>query len=346
MDNRLKKTMYFMVSLWSILLLLSFGSNIIFPFIFSFFISLVLLPVVNLFERWGANKLFSILIVVLSITSVFLALTYLAGAESYQLVERFTDKELKGDTQVIDIIDNSTERISNNLNVSNDQVKSAIKTVLASSKGVVIYLLNSLKDTLAFLAIMPIYVFFMLYYRSNLIDFIKSIPTTDTNKTKLSVIRKIKKMTQKYLQGLLIVILVVSILNSISLLSFSIDYAIFIGFITALMTVIPYIGIFFGALIPITLALVTKDSLFYPIGVLISYVVIQSIEGNFITPKIVGESINLNPLIIIMGMIIFGALGGVIGMIVCIPSLASIKIALDHSSKYKHFSILMSHKIK
>lgn len=346
-DNILKKIMILIGVLWGVLLLLYFGANIIFPFIFSFFTSLVLLPIANTFEKWGLNKLFSALIIVLFMTSTFIVISYFVGTESYSLVENFTESDKNKETSdAINILDATTERISKNLNISNNQVKSGIKSVLTSSKGILIYILDSLKGMLAFLSIIPIYVFFMLYYRSNLIHFFKSIPTSESNKTKVNVIRKIKKMTQKYLQGLFIVVLIVSILNTLSLFAFGLDYALFIGLITGLMTIIPYIGIFFGALIPIVLAIVTKDGMFYPIGIFVSYLFIQFIEGNFITPKIVGESINLNPLVIILGMIVFGAVGGIIGMIVCIPCLASFKIVLDHSSRYKHFSILMSHKIK
>lgn len=346
-DNKIKKGMFLIVALWGLLLLLYFGANIIFPFVFSFFTSLVFLPIVRKLEKWGFNKLFSALTVVLSMTIFFLILSYFAGIEAFHLVEKFTETETQGEeSKVMSLIDETTERVSKNLNIGDKQMKTAVKSLLSSSKGALMYILNSLSNMLAFLAIMPIYVFFMLYYRTNLIHFLKSVPGSEPNKIKVDVIRKIKKMTQKYLQGLITVILVVSVLNSISLLAFGLDYAIFIGFITGIMTVIPYIGIFFGAMIPVILALVTKDTLFYPTGIFISYLFVQFIEGNFITPKVVGESINLNPLIIILGMIIFGAVGGIIGMIVCIPCLASIKIVLDHSNRYKHFAILMSHKIK
>ncbi len=338
--------MYLVVTTWGVLLLLFYGANIIFPFLFSFFSSLVLLPIVTILEKWGINRLFSALIVVLTITLTFLVVTYYVGIEGFHLVENFTTEEAEGESKMRQVLDDTTERISNNLSISDKQIKTGIKSILSSSKGVLLYIFNSMTNMLAFLSIMPIYLFFMLYYRSNLIHFMKSIPGNESNKVKVEVVRKIKKMTQKYLQGLVFVIMVVSVLNSISLLAFGLDYAIFIGFVTGVMTIIPYIGIFFGALIPVILALVTKDAIFYPIGIFCSYLFVQFIEGNFITPKIVGESINLNPLVIILGMIVFGAVGGIIGMIVCIPSLASFKIILDHSSRFKHFSILMSHKIK
>ena len=344
MESKIKNIAFLLVGLWSILFLLYLGSNIIFPFIFSFFTSLALLPVVNLLIRWKVSNFISVLIVVLTLTLFFIALVFYSGIEGYQLLDKFSVKEIEKGTK--NMYEDATDRVSKKLHIKDEQVKSSINYMLSSSEGAAVYILDSLKNMFAFLAIMPIYVFFMLYYRSNLIYFLKSVPDYQSNRVKVDVVHKIKEMTQKYLLGLFTVIIIVSILNSISLLFFKIDYAIFIGFISGLLMIIPYIGISIGALIPIVIALITKDSLFYPIGIAISYLVIQFIEANFITPKIVGEAINLNPLVIIIGMIIFGTVGGVIGMIVCIPCLASIKIMLDHSSSLRHYALLLTHKVK
>jgi predicted PurR-regulated permease PerM len=70
------------------------------------------------------------------------------------------------------------------------------------------------------------------------------------------------------------------------------------------------------------------DSLFYPIGVIILFVMVQSLEGNVITPKIVGDKVSINPLAAMVALVIGGFVWGAIGMILSIPLTGVLKVIL------------------
>lgn len=341
---RLKDIAYASIVLWAIGLTLYFGSNIIFPIVFSFFISLLLLPLVERGIRLGMNNLFSCLLVVVLCTGAIGGLSIYLVTEGYELIEEFSVEEAKKKAEEpLNAIEKTTKKINKQFGLNSEALNNNMKLITSVTGDAASYIFSGIQRTIVFMALVPIYIFFMLYYRANLITFIRRISSKNNYAEKYLALKDIKAMIQKYLSGLSIVILIVATLNTIALLLFDIDYAFFIGILTGLLIIIPYIGVFFGALIPVAVALATKDSIYIPMGILASYIVIQFIEGNFITPRIVGDSINLNPLVIIIGLIIFGSVGGILAAIVAVPCLATLKIIFDHTEVLKPYAVLMSY---
>jgi predicted PurR-regulated permease PerM len=82
------------------------------------------------------------------------------------------------------------------------------------------------------------------------------------------------------------------------------------------------------------------DGLIYPLMVVMTFTVIQLIESNFLTPKIVGGNVNLNALVTFLGLLIGGAIWGVIGMILIIPTLAILKRIFELKNSTKPFAYL------
>jgi predicted PurR-regulated permease PerM len=85
----------------------------------------------------------------------------------------------------------------------------------------------------------------------------------------------------------------------------------------------------------------TKDSLFYPLAVIVCYQVIQFIEGNILTPRIVGRNVNLNPFITILGLLVGASIWGVAGMILIIPVMALLRQIFEWNEGTKPFAILL-----
>src|SRR5882762_5694769 len=105
-------------------------------------------------------------------------------------------------------------------------------------------------------------------------------------------------------------------------------------------------GITIGATLPMLLALVTKDSAWYAVGVVGVHAFVQFLEGNFITPKITGSRIRINALAAIIALLIGGEIWGIAGMILAIPSTGILKILLSYSSGLKPLVILIEDKAK
>jgi predicted PurR-regulated permease PerM len=133
----------------------------------------------------------------------------------------------------------------------------------------------------------------------------------------------------------------VGALNSIGLFLLGIEHAFLFGMVTAFMTVIPYIGIFISAALPVTIALITKDSIWHAAGVVLVFSVVQYLEANLIFPKIVGQQLGLSTWSVIVAMIIGTLLWGLAGMILFTPFAAILKIFSDHIDELKMINVLL-----
>jgi predicted PurR-regulated permease PerM len=198
-----------------------------------------------------------------------------------------------------------------------------------------------ISSTIFMLLMIPIYVFFMLVNRERVTVFLrfKYMDKIDNaNKVALAI----GKSVQRYIVGLFFVILSVGVLLSLGLYFLDIPYWLLLGIICALLGLLPYIGVIIGALLPLTIAFLTKDSLFYPIAVMALFVLVQFLEGNVITPNIIGNAVNINPVILMLGLLLMGTLSGILGLVLTIPMLAVMRILFEASDDLRPYARLMA----
>ncbi|MFN0031226.1 MAG: AI-2E family transporter [Flavobacteriales bacterium] len=191
------------------------------------------------------------------------------------------------------------------------------------------------------LFMVPIYMFFILYYRSFLIEFLHRAFAHLPNDRMESILQGLFDVVQNYLRGMLTVMLIVGVLNSIGLLILGIENAIFFGFLGALLLLIPYIGIIMGSLFPALVALVTKDSYWYVVGVFAVFVFVQFLEGNFITPRVAGSKMSMNAFISVIALFLFSMLWGMAGLVLALPLTAMLKVVFDHSESLQAWGYLI-----
>jgi len=330
---------YLKIGLLSTLVVVTvyFSANIIMPILLSGFIAMILYPLVRKVDNWGVPKVLAVAIIVLLVSSCLVIITIGIGIQTQKIVQEFPNDEVgkvledpiqsvedKADVEISEY----TELIDNGINSLKNGLKKGIPSVLRHAKNTVVFFVTC-----------PIYIFFMLLYSKNIREFyLEVIKNRSRGKVSLSSLEETYK---NYIKGMLIVMTIVAVLTGIGLSLLGIKYAIFIGALTGFLTILPYVGVFISALIPILLALITKDSAWYALGVLAVYGFVQFLEGNFITPKIVGDQVNINPLIVIIGLVIFGAIGGVAGMIITIPVLALIKTIAEHVPEWRPIKTLL-----
>ena len=140
------------------------------------------------------------------------------------------------------------------------------------------------------------------------------------------------------------VYIIVGVLNSFGLLALGIKHAILFGMLTAIMTIVPYVGIIISAMLPISVAFLTKDSLWYPLAVIGVFSFVQYLEANVIFPKVVGAQLNVSTWATLVAIIAGGIVWGVAGMVLFIPFVAILKIITDHLEEGKSINILLTRK--
>lgn len=138
---------------------------------------------------------------------------------------------------------------------------------------------------------------------------------------------------------------ILGILNSLGLWFIGITYPAFWGFLAAFLAIIPFVGTFLGGLMTVIYAVATTTSIWQPIAVIGLFSFVQFLEGNVITPKIVGESVKVNPLAIILSLVIGGSIWGVAGLILAVPVIATLKKIMEQVDVTKPFSLLLSSEL-
>lgn len=191
------------------------------------------------------------------------------------------------------------------------------------------------------IVLIPVFMFFFLLYRNHLTDVIVRIYSDKDPELVKMRITSLRQVILKYITGVVKVMGILAVLNITAFSLLGIKHAIFFGTLGAMLNIIPYVGPFFGAMLPMIYSFLTKDSLFYPLGVLFSYQIIQALEGNYLTPKIVGGNVNLNAFITFLGLIVGGIIWGVAGMILVIPAMAILREIFDLSEDTRPFAVLL-----
>lgn len=308
--------------------------DIVVPLAFAAFLSVVMLPIVKRIEK----KTGLTLAVTITLVATILILGLLSWVLVHQIVGLANDLpnlQSKFESFVEQVNTTVSEQFNIQKNEQNQMIKDFAKTV---SVYIGAFLLST-TNTLSTLIQIPIYLFLLLIYREKFKQFfLAMLPNNDDE---MVWKKDIENVIQGYISGLLLVTLIIAVLNTIGLLVLGIDHAIFFGVLSGVLTIIPYVGIFIGALFPTLMALITKDSYWYALGVIIVFTVVQFLEGNFITPKITGSKVSINALAAIIALLIGGKILGIAGMILAVPAIGVVKILLSYSVHLKPFVILL-----
>ena len=313
------------------------ASDIVVPLAFAAFLAMVMLPIVKRLERQKLGKALSISIVLAGTVVVLSLLIWLVVTQIVGLVNDLPNLQAKSEILIRDVSGTLQEDFGVSLSEQNKFLGETVRTVSTYLGDVLI----STTNTLSVLIQIPIYIFLILIYRDKFRDFFLSLTPGDNA---FVWKKEMERVVQGYISGLTWVTLIIAALNSIGLLALGIDYAIFFGILSGVLTIIPYVGIIIGALFPLIMALITKDSIWYSIGVVIVFAAVQFLEGNFITPRITGSKVSINALAAIIALVIGGKILGVAGMILAIPAIGVLKIVLSHTQHLKPFVILLEDK--
>jgi predicted PurR-regulated permease PerM len=156
--------------------------------------------------------------------------------------------------------------------------------------------------------------------------------------------KSVQQVGQKYLLGMMVVLVILGFVNSIGLWIIGIDNPFLFGFLAAVLAIIPYAGTLLGAAIPILYSFITFDSIWMPITIAIFFWLVQVIESNFLTPKIVGGNLKINALTSILSIIIGASVWGIAGMILFLPFAAMLKTVCEQYIELKPFALLIGEK--
>lgn len=300
-------------------------------------LAMLLLPVARKLDSLGIKRAISIILCITLFLLILIGLTTLLSMQGFSLAKNLEEIE----QQFRQIFDNIQEYIQSKFGMEKAKqskiIREKTETLLQSSTN----LITGFIGGLATFGLIMVYTFFFLYYRNKFFNFILMISPKPLHQQNTIILNQISKVTQRYLTGVFIVILILAVMNSSVLLLLGVNNAIFFGCLAAVLNVIPYIGVIIGSLLPFIMTLVTKNAMGPALVVLGTLWFNQVIENNLLTPFITGSQVRVNPLSTIMALILGGLIWGVFGMILFIPLIGIIKIIFDHVEELKPLGYLI-----
>lgn len=320
--------------------ILYFGRDIFIPLSFSLLISFVLYPICIWQERHKVGRMTAI---VISVSGMMILLLALVALLAWQLV---------GFVNEWDLLKNKLSYFGSSFSeyASGAWGITAERQAqwLAQASDQVSHLFFSLvQNTISFssvtavmIILIPVYTVLILYYRRQWLAILYRVFPHETKKEMREILMLTIQSYYNFIKGMALVYFIVGLLNSIGLLLLGVPHAFLFGFIVSVLTFIPYVGIVIGSLLPITMAWITYDSIWYPVGVVVLFTFIQYLEANIIFPLAVSSRLKLNTLVVLVAIFAGGILWGVAGMILFVPFAGVIKLIADHNPKLKTLSMI------
>ncbi|MCT2537651.1 AI-2E family transporter [Aquibacillus koreensis] len=192
---------------------------------------------------------------------------------------------------------------------------------------------TKLMDVVIVIAVIPVLVFYMLKDFKLIQSSMWKLTPKKYREDGKELFDKIDKSLGDYIRGQLLVCFFVSLTTYGILWFIDMEYPLILAIIMGITNIIPYFGPILGAVPAVIIAFTISGKMV--LYVIIAVFIVQIIEGNLLSPFIVGKSINIHPILIIFALLVGGEVGGIIGMIVAVPILSVIKVIVMHTKAFR-----------
>jgi len=303
------------------------------PFILAFFIAYLLNPLVHYVENKKVPRGLAILLVYMV---VFCVVTSVMVFGVPFIVEEFNrlgnviprlTTEIRG---IITDIEGSYSRFKLPQGIR-DEIDERIKQGEALLTSVIRAAADSLVKLFSYLLgliIAPFFAFYMLKDAEQIKNsFILTIPRRYRGDV-MAVLRDLDEIISSFLRGHVTISLIVGLMTGLGMFLVGVEFAFIIGLIAGIAELVPYLGPFITAVPAVSLALlVSQKTAFYAIIIIL---IVQQLENAVISPKILGKSLGLHPLVVIFALLAGGEIYGFAGILLAVPAAAALKVILRY----------------
>ncbi|WP_026906296.1 AI-2E family transporter [Paucisalibacillus globulus] len=309
----------------------SFLWHLAVPFLIAALIAYLLYPIVQKIHQYNIPRSIAILLIYLLFFGVMGYLIYrvypaivsqLRDLDDYlpQLVAMYQDTIY----QVYESTSFLPETVHDKIDETINSMEHSIDNLIGKLIGGV----TKIIDFIVILTVIPVLVFYFLKDYKKINHYIKCIIPHKYRDTTSGLVHAIDEGLGGYIRGQLLVCLFVALTSYLIYQFLGLNYALLLAIFMGLMNFIPYFGPIIGAIPAVLIALTIsgKMVLFVFIGVF----AIQLIEGNLLSPYIVGKSIKIHPVAIIFVLLLGGKLGGVLGMVLAVPTFTILRVVIKH----------------
>lgn len=325
----------------AVIALLYVARTVLIPLCYGLLLAIVLYPMVSRLERKGVGRVLAITaalsIVIILFSAIVLVLVWQFNAFRAQLPAM-----QEGSTGLVGSLLDHIRRTIDPLPQSGIDRWEAMLTVVPDGvSGYVFKVADAVFGMVFNLFIIPIITVLLLLDRRRYVSVLSAAVGATLRPHLPDILNRSVHSFAAFIIGTAKVYLIVGVLNSIGLTLLGVENAVFFGMLSAFMTIIPYIGIVISSLLPMSAVWLATGNVWYPLGVVAVYGVVQYLEANLIFPKVVGQQLHVNTLASI-AIVLFGAiLWGVSGMILLLPFMAILRIVASEVPSMRAIEILL-----
>jgi len=316
-------------------------SSILLPFVMGSAIAFLLDPVVKRLDRLRVPHALSSLLVLFAflalIVAFILLLVPLLENQIVTLVSHFPSYLAMARDEIDHFLALVQDRLDpDQVAKLRDAASAKVGDILAATGKIITSVLTggvAVANLLSLIFITPIVAFFLLRDWDVLLATIDSWLPREHAETIREQARLIEETLSGFLRGQASVCLLLGIFYGLALTIIGLDFGLVLGLVCGALIFIPFLGGFTGGLLSVGLAFAQFGTWHKPLLILALFVVGQSLEGNIITPKLVGDRVNLHPVWLIFSLLAFGALFGFVGVLIAVPMAAVIGVLVRFALK-------------
>lgn len=329
---------FLLISLWLIVklypfyqLVFKFLWQISLPFLIALLIAYLIYPLIQWLNRYQIPKALAVVIIFLLF---FLTVGILIYRGYPAMISQLNDlneqlpEMIKMYESFIVSIYESTALFPDGFHEQLDQLITNIEARIEQFLAQLLQSTMKIFDLFIVITLIPVLVFYFLKDYHLIKRFVKKIiPSQYVAKIKY-ITKSLDQTLGKYIRAQIFISTLLTLMTYLPFHLFGLQYPLLLAIIIGITNIIPYFGPIIGAIPAVLVAL--SDSYQLIIVVVVTVIILQVIEGNFLSPYIVGKSINVHPIIIILILLIGSKLGGILGMILAVPILAVFKAIFMH----------------
>ena len=315
------------------MLLLFKVRTILGPFFLAFILAYLLNPLVVALERHQINRKRSILIVFSLIIAVVITIIFLILPTLYNELSKLAVILPNAIQLFTERVDGLREQfkatgLPSRVALVLDQHLGQGEVIIANRLNLFLANLPKALSTVTLYILSPVIaIYFLADWNSLGVRFNRIIPQRWRMEWR-RLWQDINHVIRQFVRGDLVVAVIVGILIGIGVKLVGMEYALLIGLICGIFDLIPYFGPVIGAVPAVLLALTKSPAMAFKVALII--LIVQQLEGNVITPKLMGDSVGLHPLWVVFALLAGGELAGIWGMLFAVPVAAVIRVVFNH----------------
>jgi predicted PurR-regulated permease PerM len=312
------------------------------------FVALIISFLFEPLYEWLKKKKFPSWAAILAVVIVILIVSNIASVFVYTSINTFTT----GIPKYIQKVEGLGDKIIffiNTLGISNDKLKETLdfSKFFSGEKvaGLLSVIISGIAGIFTNYVLILIYIIFLLSEFSSIKLRILAAFSKSGARTIADTMSDIFIDLRKYIVGKTLINFSHAFILTIIFLIFGLDFAIVWGLLFFFLTWLPQIGAFIATIFPLLIAFAQYDNILTPIVLMIIMVAVGYIMGSFIEPRILGNKLNLSPLLLIFSLVFWGWMWGIVGMLLSVPVMSMIKIILSKFESTNPIAILMSNEV-